>query len=334
MIESDRLYETEANENSYADMIDELYSFVLENIDAFSRDNLEERVYSVKDGVDVGLLYDMLTELVEKDKPENINTYIAGMPVAQALIERFVVGDMSVFLNVTIIVIIAILFLSFRNATGMILPLASVGIGTVWVMATLLLSGMKISSGTIALPTILIAVGSSYVIHYLSRYFETVQNNPGITVRDAIIKATESIHVAILLCAVTTLSAFMSNVPSTGIIDIKMLSLLTSLGIVVTVVLTFSFVPAVLILMPLPVIKPDTRIEKAMDNLVMNGGPPTNIQRCLIRCLCWRSRWGPKSSTGSSITTFGDDNHCACQASSSTTYRNRTDGDRHQDEDR
>jgi len=272
MIESDRLYETEANENSYADMIDELYSFVLENIDAFSRDNLEERVYSVKDGVDVGLLYDMLTELVEKDKPENINTYIAGMPVAQALIERFVVGDMSVFLNVTIIVIIAILFLSFRNATGMILPLASVGIGTVWVMATLLLSGMKISSGTIALPTILIAVGSSYVIHYLSRYFETVQNNPGITVRDAIIKATESIHVAILLCAVTTLSAFMSNVPSTGIIDIKMLSLLTSLGIVVTVVLTFSFVPAVLILMPLPVIKPDTRIEKAMDNLVMNGG--------------------------------------------------------------
>jgi len=272
LIESDHLYEIEANENSYADMIDELYDFVLDNIDPFSRDNLEYKLYSVKDGLDVGLLYDRLSEVVAKDRPEEISTYIAGMPVAQALIERFVVGDMSVFLGVTVLVIILVLFLSFRSVRGVLLPLSCVGIGTVWVMSFLLLLGMEISSGTIPLPTILIAVGSSYIIHYISRYFETVKDNRELSVPDAILETTDKIQIAIILCGITTISAFMSTIASAGVIDVKRLGLLTSIGIVVTMMLTFSFVPAILALLPLPRIKPDTRTEKALDNLVLNGG--------------------------------------------------------------
>jgi predicted RND superfamily exporter protein len=271
-VESDRLYEIPEHMNSYADMIDELYAFVLKNIDPFSRDNLEYKLYSVKDGLDVGLLYDLLVDLVEKDRPEEIQTYIAGMPVAQALIERFVVGDMSIFLNVTVLVIIFVLFLSFRSVRGVLLPLSCVGIGTVWVMSFLLLTGMKISSGTIPLPTILIAVGSSYIIHYISRYYEIVRDSGNIPVDSAITQTTEKIWIAIILCGVTTITAFMSTIASAGVIDVKRLGVLTSLGILVTMILTFTFVPAILALLPLPKIKPDSRTEKALDRLIHNGG--------------------------------------------------------------
>ena len=126
---------------SYRDMVDEIYRFTIAHLDKFSLDNLETRVHSIKDIYDVGLLYDLLGEIVQQDRPENIKTYIAGRPVAEALIERFVVNDMSVFLGVTVFVIVIILLFSFRTVRGITLPLAAVGISTVWVMAFLLLQG-------------------------------------------------------------------------------------------------------------------------------------------------------------------------------------------------
>ena len=199
---------------SYRDIVDEIYRFTIAHLDKFSLDNLETRVHSVKSIYDVGLFYDLLTDIVKRDKPQNIKTYIAGRPVAEALIERFVLNDMSVFLGVTVFVIVVILLFSFRTVRGITLPLAAVGISTIWVMAFLLLAGLKISSGTIPLPTILIAVGSAYIIHYISRFFEETIEKGETNIKKAIQKATDKVQIAINLAAITTICAFLSVIYS------------------------------------------------------------------------------------------------------------------------
>ncbi|MFC1670185.1 MMPL family transporter [Spirochaetota bacterium] len=259
-LEADRIYELKSNNLTYEDMIDEAYKFTIGTIDKFSKDNLEHKLYSVSGISDVGLIYDILSKMANEKKPGNIKVYIAGRPIAEALIERYVVGDMSIFLSITILVIILILYFSFRSKRGIILPIVSVMGTAIWVMAMLLLAGQKFSSGTIPLPTILIAVGSAYIIHFISRYYEETLENGTKDIKQAIMDTTCKLQVAINLTAVTTIAAFLSVIASAGISDIKTLGILTSIGIVVTLFLTYTFVPAMLVTMPLP--KPVTKSDK------------------------------------------------------------------------
>ncbi len=260
-INSDELYQLEDTTLTYQDIHDDLYDFVIDHLDKFSRNNLESKIYSLKDVYDVQLMYDKFKKVTTTEKPENVTIYIAGMPVAEALLEEFVVDDMSIFLTITIIIIAVILFLGFGTKRGIILPLASVMIGTIWIMGLMLLYGLEFNSGTITIPSIIIAVGSAYIIHYLSRYYEEILDHNYTDVKEALIETTDNIQVAINLAAVTTISAFLS-VTSSGIIDIKVMGILISLGITVTVILTYSFIPAILVMLPIPTSRKLTRAEE------------------------------------------------------------------------
>jgi predicted RND superfamily exporter protein len=272
MIESDEIYESEKSNLHYEDTIDEMYNFMVSAIDRFSNDNLELRLYDINNIHDTGALYDRLLEITAEGRPANIKTYIAGSPIAETLIERFVINDMSLFLNLTILVIIAILYFSFRSSRGVLLPLGAVGITVVWVMGMMMLSGQKLTSGTIPMPTILIAVGSAYIIHYISRYLEETIENGTVDIKQAVLQTADKVQLAINLAAITTISAFMSVIASAGVTDVKILGMLTSIGIIITVLLTYSFLPAVLVLLPLP--KNGFRMQKPdlISKLVIHVG--------------------------------------------------------------
>jgi len=271
-LESDAIYEDPSNSKTYDDIIDDVYAFTTGALDDFSKNNLESRIYNVANVYDTGLLYNLLVKITEKNTPEGIATYIAGRPVAEALIEKYVVNDMSVFMFFTSIVIILILYLGFRSKRGVLLPLSAVGITIIWVMALMLFYGLKITSGTITLPTILLAIGSAYVIHYLTRYYEEALKTKGQTREDVILNATGSIHVAINLTAITTIAAFLSVVSSAGVTDIKYLGILTSIGIAITILLTYTYIPAVLALIPLPLSSPLGGDDNFISKLVLKIG--------------------------------------------------------------
>ncbi len=271
-IETDYIYENIDNQKTYDDVIDEIYAFTTESLDVFSRNNLKSKIYSIDNIYDTGVLYNRLSDLASKDKPEDISIYIAGRPVAEALIEKYVVNDMSIFMIFTSLIIIFILYFGFRSKRGVILPLTAVVISIIWVMALMLLYGLKITSGTITLPTILLAIGSAYVIHYLTRYYEETLKNGSQDKMDVIINTTKSIHVAINLTAITTISAFLSVVSSAGVTDVKYLGILTSIGIFITILLTYTCIPAILSLLPLPNVSQEADNDNFISRMVMEIG--------------------------------------------------------------
>ncbi|MBN2078080.1 MAG: MMPL family transporter [Spirochaetes bacterium] len=274
MIEKDEIYERSDVDITYQDLIDDIYAFVIDHMDRFSRNNLESKLYNVTNIYDVGYLYKLFIEISEKNKPSDLTIYIAGRPIAEALLEEFVVNDMSIFMTITTLVILLILFLSIRTTTGMFLPLATVVISITCLMGGMLMAGIEFSSGTIAMPSILIAVGSSYVIHYLIRYYEKAAAAGGKSVKEALIETTDSIDVAINLSAVTTITAFLSVI-TIDVIDIQRLGLLVSMGIVINLLLTYTFIPAVLSLLPMPEGIKETRLERAMMKVLVKGGENT-----------------------------------------------------------
>lgn len=274
MIENDRVYEKPDVDITYQDCIDDLYRFVISHMDPFSRNNLESKLYNVPNIYDVGKIYGIFNDIAEKNKPANMAIYIAGMPVAEALLEEFVVNDLSIFMTLSAVVILLILFLTIRTPTGIYLPLTAVVISIIWLMGGMLMAGIDFSSGTMAMPSILIAVGSSYVIHYLIRYYEKVAGKPDADVKAVLLETTDSIDTAIFLSAITTIAAFISDV-FIDVVDIQRLGYLITLGIVINMLLTFTYVPAVLALQPPPKGTRETFFEKIIMSAVMKGGENT-----------------------------------------------------------
>lgn len=274
MIENDAAYEKPDVEITYQDCIDDLYKFVIKNMDPFSRNNLEARLFNVANIYDVGKIYKIFNTITEKHKPADLAIYIAGMPVAEALLEEFVVNDLSIFMTLSALVILLILFLTIRTPTGIYLPLTAVVISIVWLMGGMLMAGIDFSSGTMAMPCILIAVGSSYVIHYLIRYYEKVAGKTMADVKAVLIETTDSIDAAIFLSAITTMAAFISDV-FIDVVDIQRLGYLITLGIAINMLLTFTYVPAVLALQPPPEGTKETYFEKFIMKMVMKGGENT-----------------------------------------------------------
>jgi hypothetical protein len=271
MIENDNLYVIEGVDRTYEDLIDKQYSFIINNLDIFSRNNLESRLYNVKDIYDVGNLYKIMMNITREDKPENIKSYIAGRPIAEALIEEYVINDMTIFLSLTIIVMIIILYVSFRTFVGIFLPLLTSIIAAIWVMGAMLLLDIPFSSGTIAMPSIIIALGISDIIYYLSRYYEVTIHFGIRNVKEAILESTDHVWVAVTLSELTCMTAFLSNTTSV-VIDISMMSLLVSIGLFLNLIFTFTFVPATLLFIPVPKSRKQSKIEKTAVDLTLKAG--------------------------------------------------------------
>ncbi len=274
MIENDATYEKPDVEVTYQDCIDDLYRFVIRNMDPFSRNNLESKLYNVANIYDVAKIYDIFNTIADKNKPGGLTIYIAGMPVAEALLQEFVTNDMSIFMTLTAIIILLILFLTIRTPTGIYLPLTAVVISIIWLMGGMLLAGIDFSSGTMVMPCVLIAVGSSYVIHYLIRYYEKLAGRRDVDVKAVLVETTDSIDTAVFLSAITTMAAFISDV-FIDVVDIQRLGYLVTIGIFINLILTFTYVPAVLALQPPPKGTTETFFEKIIMHMVIRGGENT-----------------------------------------------------------
>jgi predicted RND superfamily exporter protein len=262
MIENDSIYELKNTNETYENLINTTYDFLISNMDKFSKDNLNVKVYDLINIIDVFTIYDTINKIKEENKPDYLNTYIAGQSITEAMIGNLVQTDILIFVVVAVIVIIIVLFLSFKTLRGILLPLSTVIITSIWVMGFMLLIGQKLSSVTVALPILLMAIGSAYCIHYLSKYYEDIHHFHDI--KEIVTKSIKQVSVPILMAGITTIGGFASLL-SAHIDSIKFLGLLSSIGVLVTIILTFSYLPAVLSLLKKPKNKIHINIEDIGD---------------------------------------------------------------------
>jgi predicted RND superfamily exporter protein len=140
-----------------------------------------------------------------------------------------------------VLAVVLIMILSFRDIIGSCLVLLSTGMGIVISMGTMAVLGVKFNIVLGSMPVILFAIGSAYGIHVLARYYTLSQTHD---VQEAIQRTLTGIGPTVMAAGLTTAASLLSFV----LMDIRPLrtfGLFTSLGIVVTLLLSLTFVPAV-----------------------------------------------------------------------------------------
>lgn len=167
--------------------------------------------------------------------------YYGGMPVTLGELSKVIVHDVMMVAPIAFLLISICLFLGFRNARGVVLPMLSVLIAIVWTMGLIGLLGYSITLMTNVIPVVLIAVGSAYAIHVVNRINEEIKTNPD----KAITRAMTYVTIPVILASLTTIFGFLSFIAGSYLTMIQEFGIFAAIGIFFSLLLAVSFVPAV-----------------------------------------------------------------------------------------
>lgn len=103
--------------------------------------------------------------------------YTGGIPFLLFAISKSILHDIKLLVPILALVMILILLLSYRSLRGVVLPLASVTISIIWTIGIMVLAGKEFTILSDIIPVLLLAVGSAYSIHILSKFEELKTSN-------------------------------------------------------------------------------------------------------------------------------------------------------------
>lgn len=198
-------------------------------------------IFTLKDGADVeGVARSVIEKTKALHLPEKL--YYIGSPMLITYISDLMRDDLIKLLPFAFLLIALVLLISFRSATGVILPLLTAMIAIVWSLGIMSLLGYKMSMISNNIPIIILAVGSAYAIHVINRVNQLV-----VTDREkAICLALAYVMVPVFLAAVTTIIGFVSFIFGAYLGVIVDFGIFTALGTFFACLLSIFFVPVLL----------------------------------------------------------------------------------------
>ena len=173
--------------------------------------------------------------------------YYAGIPFQMVFLTDIITKDLGRLIPLVSLLVILVLYLSFHSLRGMLLPLGTVLISTIWILGLMCCLVIELTIVTAAIPILLIAIGSAYGIHFVSNHFETESSKE--LKLDQVRKSTADIALPIILTGVTTLVGFLAFIFS-YLTMMKMFGVFASLGVFLAMALSITFIPIVLSYLP------------------------------------------------------------------------------------
>lgn len=191
--------------------------------------------------------------------PEEI--YMAGDPVVRVATSESMNRDLSVLIPFVLLVMLGVLFASFRSARGVALPLAIVILSSLWAVASMAIVGVEMTPYTTIMPVMLIAIGAADGIHILNKYYEEAakrRDHPDYSRRAIVINTMDEMFAPVVMTSLTTAAGFLGLITA-FLWPQRMMGVFTALGILYAMVLSFTLIPALLARLKVPEVKGNYR---------------------------------------------------------------------------
>lgn len=190
-------------------------------------------------------------ELKKIVKNANIKekVYYAGYVFNLLDAENVISRDLKLLLLISLIVIIVFLYLSYWSFRGVILPLVSVFISIIWTLGIMSILKVPFTLVTNIIPVILIAVGSAYCIHIISKVDEEETKNSVDRIAQVKLSLGEVV-IPIFLAAITTIAGFISFIFGSYLTVIREFGIFSACGITFAFLISITFIPSILSFLP------------------------------------------------------------------------------------
>ncbi|MBW1881999.1 MAG: MMPL family transporter [Deltaproteobacteria bacterium] len=198
--------------------------------------------------------------------------WMSGGIHVRAEMSRLMLRDSTHVVPISALVMALIAFVAFRTLRGVAIPVLTVAISALATMAFVAMAYGSLNQLTVAVPSVMIVVGFAYSIHIVSAYYDAVRElrGPGATQMSPALMALHEVAAPTLFTGLTTAAGF-GSLATSSLASIQQYGIATSVGVVITMIVTLTFSPALLALLPVPasVRQPRTadRIDQSLAKL-------------------------------------------------------------------
>jgi predicted RND superfamily exporter protein len=208
-------------------------------------------------------LLTVLSKITDKYKAQGLEIYTAGSPAVNNALKAQMRADMQKFMRITFLIILVFLFLVFRRISAVVYPLLVIIFSLLTTVGAMAWMGVAFKLPTQVLPSLLLTVSVGATVHILSVFFDRF-NSSG-DKKEALSYTMGHSGLAIAMTSVTTaigVGAFLGS----EVAPISDLGFFASLGVMVSLLLTLTLLPALLSLTKL---KPKERSKTGKIDLLM-----------------------------------------------------------------
>ena len=213
-------------------------------------------------------LLSVLHAVVDKYRSKGIEIYIAGSPSVNNALKAQMQADMERFTNITFIIIIIFLFVMFRRISAVVYPLIVIILSLLATVGMMAWMDVAFKLPTQIVPSLLLAVSIGATVHILSIFFDRF--NKTADKKDAITYTLGHSGLAIAMTSVTT-AIGVGSFSGSQVAPISDLGIFASFGVMMSLLLTLTLLPALLTLTKLkPKVKHSTpKLDELMSILAL-----------------------------------------------------------------
>jgi predicted RND superfamily exporter protein len=199
-----------------------------------------KNLYNIRNHQNINEIRDVISKY-----SANAKIHLGGIPMIADDMMTYIKNDIVIFGIGVFLFIIVTLWLIFRNIKWVVMPLLGCSVSVITMIGLLGFLGWKvtvISSNFIALMLIL---NMAMNIHVTVRFLQLKKEFSDFTNKQIILETTKRMFLPILYTVLTTICAFLSLIFS-GIKPIIDFGWMMTLGLTVSIIVTFTLLPALL----------------------------------------------------------------------------------------
>ena len=182
-----------------------------------------------------------LDELIAREGGE---FHLGGVPVIRTAFVEYMKHDVRMFIPLTIILCMFLTYLLYRHMRPVILIFVINVVTVIWTFAAMGLGEGSVNIITIALPTLLMVMSTSYGVHFIGRYIEELFH--GLDRDNAVRSTLRHMVLAILMTSVTTGVGFLSLLVM-RVRLVRMFGIYAAVGMGIAFVVTIILLTTVLL---------------------------------------------------------------------------------------
>ncbi len=199
--------------------------------------------------------------LAELPPPPGVSIATGGLPHLFNSIIVKMEHDNFRIVPLTLLVCLALLYLSFRWIPGTFLPVTAVGLSAVMIIGSMALFGETMNVINNIIPPLLIIIGVSDSIHLIGRYREELEHAE--SKLEAARNTVRSMAVACFLTSITTAVGLASLVVSQTEM-LQRFGVIAGAGVMLAYVVTIGFLPSAMTFFKPPLSREELRKKRAV----------------------------------------------------------------------
>ena len=188
-------------------------------------------------------LLEAITKIADAYRAKGLKIYMAGSPAVNNALKAQMQKDMQKFMRITFLIILVFLFVVFRRFSAVFYPLLVIILSLLATVGTMAWSGVAFKLPTQIVPSLLLAVSVGATVHILSIFFDKF-NRIG-DKKEAISYTLEHSGLAIVMTSITT-AIGVGTFSGSEVAPISDLGIFASFGVIVSLFLTLTLLPALL----------------------------------------------------------------------------------------